>query len=161
MCESQTAILLCVILRGSKNKADGLPKKGTTYYSPIISRLTCMQQSIQGVETVHYDRFTRFQAQLQLNQGNFARRNEFENTFSTRVVQKLRGLEVVGRWPKNVCFCPYLGQKYVHVEVGIKKDIVMSTQLLNDSQGQETIHLKKESRKFFRKEHRKCFCLNV
>ena len=34
MCESHTAILLCVILRGSKNKADGLPKKGPTYYSP-------------------------------------------------------------------------------------------------------------------------------
>jgi hypothetical protein len=46
MCESHTAILLCVILRGSKNKADGLPKKGPTYYSPIISMLSCMQ----GVE---------------------------------------------------------------------------------------------------------------
>ena len=105
MCESHTAILLCVILRGSKNKADGLPKKGPTYYSrPIISMLSYMQQSIQGVETVHYDRFTRFQAQLQLNQGNFARRNEFENTFSTGVVQKLRGQDVVGWWPKNVYF---------------------------------------------------------
>ena len=46
MCESQTAILLCVILSGSKNKADGLPKKGPTNYSPIISMLTCMQQGI-------------------------------------------------------------------------------------------------------------------
>ena len=118
MCESHTAILLCVILRGSKNKADGLPKKGPTYYSPIISMLTCMQQSIQGVETVHYDRFTRFQAQLQLNQGNFARRNEFENTFSTGVVQKLRGLDVVGRRPKNVYFCLHLLQKNVHLGVG-------------------------------------------
>ena len=129
MCESHTAILLCVIFRGSKNKADGLPKKGPTYYSPIISMLSYMQQSTQGVETVHYDRFTRFQAQLQLNQGNFARRNEFENTFSTGVVQKLRGLDVVGR----CLFLSKFSEKIVHVEVGIqsKKCIVMSAQLLN------------------------------
>ena len=34
MCEPHTAILLCVILRGSKNKADGLPKKGTYLLFP-------------------------------------------------------------------------------------------------------------------------------